>query len=448
MDPTEKNNILYTAHEIDYAFRDQDTKPCFGVQRIASCFLSQIDNIAQSQANNLCMFGIFGQWGRGKTYLWHQMREIIAKRNCDKNDQHIHYDIVEFNAWKYQDTPALWAYLYQTICNAMPRMQYMCYVCKLWQTWQRLLCIVAIAGVVLSAIYALLGGSKALIPTGIAIVPLFVEQIIEIYRRGKEIVPRNMWEGEYQNTLGIQNKLEKDLEKLLCTWVCKRRISRQRILLYVDDIDRCEEDKMISILDSLRTILENPEIQKRLVVVCSIDKDRISAAIQRRYSSYKCDQMTNEYIQRNVITEQLDKLFIFSVGLPKLDTNQQRRFVDCLYLDMPLEQDALPYSTARRDGSLSAFYGQPQEKFIDENTLTDWLKRFVDNEKNSSITPRKLRIIYYRMLFANNLLADKNEVYFTEQFAKNIFDHSIHRKIDDTMIDKCLSDVLEMVVPY
>lgn len=45
-------------------------------------------------------------------------------------------------------------------------------------------------------------------------------------------------------------------------------------------------------------------------------------------------------------------------------------------------------------------------------------------------------------------MADENEVYFTEQFAKNIFDHSIHRKIDDTMIDKCLSDVLEMVVPY
>lgn len=448
MDPTEKNNILYTAHEIDYAFRDQDTKPCFGVQRIASCFLSQIDNIAQSQANNLCMFGIFGQWGRGKTYLWHQMREIIAKRNCDKNDQHIHYDIVEFNAWKYQDTPALWAYLYETMCNAMPRMQYMCYVCKLWKTWQRLLLIVAIVCLVLGSTYALLGGSKALISTWVAIASLFIEQIIDIYKRGKEIVPCNMWEGEYQNTLGIQNKLEKDLEKLLCTWVCKHRINRHRILLYVDDIDRCDEDKMISILDSLRTILENPEIQKRLVVVCSIDKDRISAAIQRKYSSYKCDQLTNEYIQRNVITEQLDKLFIFSVGLPKLDTTQQQRFVDCLYQDMPLEQDTLPYSTARRDASLSAFHGQPQKKFIDENTLTDWLKRFVDNEKNSSITPRKLRIIYYRMLFANNLLADKNEVYFTEQFAKNIFDHSIHRKIDDTMIDKCLSDVLEMVVPY
>lgn len=442
MNPTE----IYTTHKIDYAFRDQDTKPCFGVQRIASCFLSQIDNIAQSQVNNLCMFGIFGQWGRGKTYLWHQIKNVITDRNDHQKGKHIHYDIVEFNAWKYQDTPALWAYLYQTICNAMPRMQYMCYVCKLWKTWQRLFFIVAIVCLVLGSTYALLGSYKALIPTGIAIVPLFAEQIIEIYRRGKEIVPRNMWEGEYQSTLGIQNKLEKDLEKLLCTWVCKRRISRQRILLYVDDIDRSEEDKMISILDSLRTILENPEIQKRLVVVCSIDKDRISAAIQKKY--FPTHPNDGSITQRDIVTEQLDKLFTFGIGLPKLDSTQQQRFVDCLYQDMPLEQDTLPYSTARREGSLHVFHGQPQEKSIDENIITDWLKRFVNNEKNSSITPRKLRIIYYRMLFANNLLADENEVYFTVQFAKSIFDHSIHRKIDDTMIDKCLSDVLEMVVPY
>ena len=456
MDPTEKNNILYTAHEIDYAFRDQDTKPCFGVQRIASCFLSQIDNIAQSQANNLCMFGIFGQWGRGKTYLWHQMREIIAKRNCDKNDQHIYYDIVEFNAWKYQDTPALWAYLYETIynkgncwirfCNRVYQIKTQTSLCLYITLF---LCLCAVVAFVVLLFCDLSSIEKAIAgAAGIVSIIAIIRDIFAIIEQIHIFYTNIQTHCGYGTTLGVQNELEKDLEKLLCTWVCKRRINRHRILLYVDDIDRCEEDKMISILDSLRTILENPEIQKRLVVVCSIDKDRISAAIQRKYSSYKCDQLTNEYIQRNMITEQLDKLFIFSVGLPKLDTTQQQRFVDCLYQDMPLEQDTLPYSTARRDGSLSAFHGQPQEKFIDENTLTDWLKRFVDNEKNSSITPRKLRIIYYRMLFANNLLADKNEVYFTEQFAKNIFDHSIHRKIDDTMIDKCLSDVLEMVVPY
>lgn len=456
---------MYTAHKIDCIFRDQKIKPCFGVQRIADEFVSQLNKIVQSkvndtqgekqndvpqsdrtepsQPNDLCMFGIFGQWGRGKTYLWHQIRDIIKERNR----QHIHYDIVEFNAWKYQDAPALWAYLYQTICAAMPRMRYICYVCKLWKTWQRLLFIVAIVGLVLSPIYALLNGSKALIPTWVAIVPLFIEQIIEIYRRGKEIMPHNLWSKEYQNTLGVQNELENSLEKLLRTWIGKHRVEKNKILLYIDDIDRCEEDKMISILDSLRTILENPEIQTRLVVVCSLDRDRISAAIQKKYLS----TMPNDdnQTQRDIVSEQLDKLFIFSVGLPKLDTTQQQRFIDCLYQNTAKEQDKLPYSTARPEQSVYAtIVGIQQDRQICEKEIIAWLHKFIETKKDYSLTPRKLRIIYYRMLFANNLMADQNEVYFTEQFAQNIFDHSIHREIGDSLINQCFSDILETVVPY
>lgn len=469
---------MYTAHKIDCIFRDQKIKPCFGVQRIADEFVSQMDKIVQSkvndtqgekqndvpqsdraepsQPNDLCMFGIFGQWGRGKTYLWTQIKSVITDPNSNKEDQPIHYDIVEFNAWKYQDTPALWAYLYETIFNngnCWVRFYNRVYQIKTHTSLclyiTLLLCLCAVVAFVILLFFDLSFLGKTIAgAAGIASIIAIIRDVFAIIEQIHIFNTNIQTHCGYRATLGVQNELEKDLEKLLCIWVCERRISRQRILLYIDDIDRCEEDKMISILDSLRTILENPEIQKRLVVVCSIDKDRISAAIQRKYSSYKCDQMAHEYIQRNVITEQLDKLFIFSVGLPKLDTTQQQRFVDCLYQDMPLEQDALPYSTARREGSLYVFHGQPQEKSIDENIITDWLKGFVNNEKNSCITPRKLRIIYYRMLFANNLMADKNEVGFTEQFAKNIFDHSIHRKIDDTMINKCLSDVLEMVVPY
>ena len=36
--------------------------------------------------------------------------------NLEDNTKHsVKYKIVEFNAWKYQETPALWAYLYETM---------------------------------------------------------------------------------------------------------------------------------------------------------------------------------------------------------------------------------------------------------------------------------------------------------------------------------------------
>lgn len=464
---------MYTAHKIDYAFRDQDAKPCFGVRRVANEFVSQLNKIVQSkvndtqrekqndvpqsdrtepsQPNDLCMFGIFGQWGRGKTYLWHQIRDIITDRNDNQEGKPIHYDIVEFNAWKYQDTPALWAYLYETIYNkgnCWIRFRNRVYQIKthtslcLYITLFLCLCVVATIVVRFcnfSFIWKVIAGATGIIAT-ISSLFSMIEQI-HIFHTNIQA------HCGYRTTLGIQNEVEKDLEKLLRTWVCKRQISRHRILLYVDDIDRCDEDKMISILDSLRTILENPEIQKRLVVVCSLDRDRIVAAIQKKYLPTQPND--GNPAQRNIVTEQLDKLFIFSVGLPQLDTTQQQRFIDCLSQNTAKEQDKLPYSTARTEQSLySTTVGALQDKQISEKEIIAWLHKFIEDKKDYSLTPRKLRIIYYRMLFANNLMADQNEVYFTEQFAQNIFGHSIHREIGDSLVNQCFSDILEMVVPY
>lgn len=397
------------------------------------------------------MFGIFGQWGRGKTYLWHQIRDIIKERNS----QHIHYDIVEFNAWKYQDTPALWAYLYETIFNngnCWVRFYNRVYQIKTHTSLclyiTLLLCLCAVVAFVILLFFDLSFIEKAIASAaGIASIIAIIRDIFAITEQIHIFHTNIQAHCGYGTTLGVQNELEKDLEKLLCTWVCKWRISTHRVLLYVDDIDRCEEDKMINILDSLRTILENPEIQKRLVVICSIDKDRISAAIQKKYLPTTPND--GNQTQRDIVTEQLDKLFIFSVGLPKLDTTQQQRFIDGLYQNTAKEQDKLPYSTARTEQSLYATtVGIQQDKQISEKEIIAWLRKFIETKKDYSLTPRKLRIIYYRMLFANNLMADQNEVYFTEQFAQNIFDQSIHRKIGDSLINQCFSDILETVVPY
>ena len=97
---------------INNDIKDKNVPPCFGIDGIADSFLTQIDKISSTQADNVCMIGIFGEWGRGKSYFFKRLEEKINKRE-DKNS--IQYDIVEFNAWKYQDTPALWAYLFETV---------------------------------------------------------------------------------------------------------------------------------------------------------------------------------------------------------------------------------------------------------------------------------------------------------------------------------------------
>ena len=73
-----------------------------------------MDKVANSDMENPCILGIFAPWGRGKTYFFNRIKKILKDR-ISNNSNSIKYTIVEFNAWKYQETPALWAYLYKTI---------------------------------------------------------------------------------------------------------------------------------------------------------------------------------------------------------------------------------------------------------------------------------------------------------------------------------------------
>lgn len=439
---------MYIAKEITTSIKDKNTIPCFGVGKIATCFLSQLDSIVHSTTDNLCMIGIFGQWGRGKTYFWNQVKAQISERqDCEKHTrkerkQHIHYDIVEFNAWKYQDTPALWAHLYKTMCNSAPKWIYVRYILRLWGTWKRILYILLALGIVFCAVNAVLSYVNALIPTIVTLIAFFIKQAVDICKQGKQLIPQDIWRRKYDEHLGAQNELELALEKMFRVWICKTKVDNHKIILYIDDIDRCDENKMINILDSLRTILENPIIQNGLIVICSLDRDRVVSALQKKYNREAYN------LHRDIITEQLDKLFLFSVGLPKLDVSQQQRFVRCLYDETAMDSDILPYSTTRAERSLHySVSGTQHDLPISEKVIADWLQVLVSHAQNYYLTPRKLRIIYYRLLFASSIMADENEISFTEQLAQSIFNQSICRD-EKISINESFSDILEIVVPY
>ena len=88
---------------------DEDAKPCFGVDSLAECYAKQIEKIADSSVDAVPMIGIFGPWGRGKTYFYSRIKDYFFRKHNTK------FEFIEFNAWKHRETPAIWAYLYETI---------------------------------------------------------------------------------------------------------------------------------------------------------------------------------------------------------------------------------------------------------------------------------------------------------------------------------------------
>ena len=74
------------------------------------------------------------------------------------------------------------------------------------------------------------------------------------------------------------------------------------------------------------------------------------------------------------------------------------------------------------------------------------LIKYIKENNIEGLTPRKIRIIFYRLLFANNIIAAGNG-YCTEDTINHIIIASLN---DNPEIETAMafSDVIKMVVPY
>ena len=446
----------FKTKSINNGIKDKNVPPCFGIDGIADSFLTQIDKISSTQADNVCMIGIFGEWGRGKSYFFKRLEEKINKREV-KNS--IQYDIVEFNAWKYQDTPALWAYLFETVYHKACFCRKVLYYFRrnIW-SWSFLyqILLFAIPTIILT-LSKLLGLIKetTTAPFWIVGVLSVVVLVLKLINENKDIalslIKKLQPKPDFSQHLGVQAEVEKELESLLKSWIWKSETSKRKVLLFVDDIDRCPFSKMTDIVESLRVVLENEKIRKRLIVVCSIDPAKLKADISNRLKQIVADEeKLNMYV-----TEQLDKLFIFCIGLCRLSHSQICQYLDTLIMNNdkasqpsnPSSSGSSPVDTSRIIGSFITTSNPEEPIEVNETDYLDILKEELSKNKNKVITPRKARIIYYRILFANNILSANTGCIITDSLVKQIIDKSLNNDINiDT--NAAYSDIIDMVVPY
>ncbi len=454
---TSKRNYFYATEQYR-PIVDINATPCFGVDSLADCYARQIDEIVGSKTESTRMLGIFGPWGRGKTYFFNRLR-----MNLEDNTKHsVKYKIVEFNAWKYQETPALWAYLYETMYKSASIIEKLLIQIKsIWQSvlttnfllyWIILLIAWGFEKVfcrffdnTTSQVLNYLEEPTVFLYLLGGIIHMLKERIVTTKSMIKKYTKRK----SYTHYLGIQNEIEEDLQILLKSIVC--RVSKSCVILYIDDIDRCNPHKFISIIESLRTILENPKIQERLVVICSVDESKLMKAYEMEF---KENGYTNEEIEQYK-REQLDKLFIFGVKLPTLDSTQLNKYLSSLIKDSSkantdfanhnVKSEGIPFSTYRKKESLVATTANDVTELNDEN-IKEIFQDFLMNHGGKNFTPRKIRIMYYQLLFALSLSA-KGGGAFTDRIAETMLIKSAGLQYDQD-IETAMSDIIDMTVPY
>ena len=146
----------------------------------------------------------------------------------------------------------------------------------------------------------------------------------------------------------------------------------------------------------------------------------------------------------------IDKLFIFSVGLSSIDCDQQLEYLEHLTdlgkSNNEKTESTTPFSTSRSEGSFAATSSSNGIPKFDDNYIYEIMKDFLFKHQNIEFTPRKIRIMYYRLLFANNIIAS-GKARITYETAIKILEKSVNYK-EPVGINNAMSDVIHCVVPY
>jgi hypothetical protein len=182
----------------------------------------------------------------------------------------------------------------------------------------------------------------------------------------------------FQDKLGVQAEIDREIETLLKLWILetdgksnkKAKGKLTKILLFIDDLDRCNEEGLIELIDSLRIMLDQEEIRKRVQVVVAVDEEILELSINLKYSKftdYENKENPNEKNKRNFALDYFDKLFLLGVRLSELTLEDMQKYHKELTKDDKKENTKTTEET-RADENLHLQI-MKTSKLIDENSI-------------------------------------------------------------------------------
>lgn len=367
--------------------KDKDSiEPALGVDLISETLANICPELIKDSG---MMVGIFGNWGRGKTFL---AKKIISKiRQNNKN-----WYFINFSAWKYQHTESSWSHLHDSILRELERDTSIFGRIKnlknrafanghkkgMLGLYLNIFLIIFLACWVFAINKIdLILGLAGFITT--ATVIFFVKTFIFFNSSSgyfKKIKQNYFSQDRFKSNLGIQAEIEDSLVAMLKSWIPKG--SQSKLILFVDDIDRCDVRNVLDVIDGLRLILDNPEIYNRVVIISAIDERILKHAIRIKYNGVDNSTLDDIY------AEYLQKIFIIGIKLDHLCEQESKDFLDKLIPDFKA-----CYSRQPELDVLNTLHGLIEgatQEAIDVQNYTEQLQEIYSNSQSSTQDPEKL----------------------------------------------------------
>ena len=190
---------------------------------------------------------------------------------------------------------------------------------------------------------------------------------------------------DYQKMLGIVSIIRKDFQTMSNLFAGHRaeqpdsfdkkfRRPLSRIILYIDDLDRCPEDRVVEVLEAVNLLMAFP----LFVVVVGVDPRWVRNALVKRYQlQFSSDDHTYEKMEAS---DYLEKIFQIPFHLKPASPNAVKRMIRNLTAGTRTISQDQAEPTSEPDGS-SAFtdhstseVAQPSEAAISQPSLKNTIE--------------------------------------------------------------------------
>ncbi len=306
----------------------------FGHRHYAKALEGLIENSDHTPPFSI---GLLGKWGTGKssikTLYLESLRDDQTKTDGRARAERVH--AITFNAWRFggEDIKrALLKHVYLTLGGDESRLSDALY-CRIqkavqeprgyremfremYEKWPWML------PQILSAILILLGAWIILAHSGLTnqwakgvFATAFAVIVAYIFDPKRFLIPR------YSNFIRVSDPSSsaEQYEDLLVDQLVQFKGHKgkhcERLVVFIDDLDRLSADEMVSGLDAIRMFMEMPKMPSGLgvVFVISCDEERIATALGRRGRDA---QTPATVVTRDDARRFLDRIFQFRLEIP------------------------------------------------------------------------------------------------------------------------------------
>ena len=266
--------------------------------------------------------GIYGAWGMGKTFLLRNIAarlqdEAFRKRPNPSDRERPQVHVVSFNAWEYSANEVIWPGLVRKIMSTLERTTHPSRVGRFLLRLRRNLArqirvargriigaVTLLAGALVVALWqdrvdpAVLGGVIAALGVG-GVAKVVSDAVAD---------PLGQWftslfeQSSYGGEIGYMEEIKRDLGRL------QQELKKHhgRVVVMIDDLDRCEPDKAVEVLQAVNLLIDFDSF----IVCLGIDARVITRAVERHYQDLLAEAGASGY-------EYLDKIVQIPFRIPE-----------------------------------------------------------------------------------------------------------------------------------